>query len=664
MGRASRATRSLCFITAVTACSATKNLVDEPDGWDETIVPYDSGRDPEDGPNTGRNHDIIDDELGNRFDKLRKNTRLITFIFDSCHSGDATKDIDQPREAPRDSHFPTPEEISSRGLAGDGKRDYAMFSGCQSNEKSYETFLEGQYHGTLTYFLTKAIDQPGVDQLTYQDVFNRLKIDVNASKPAQHPQLDGTGVNRVVFGAKAITSQPYVLVQPQGDLAIFEAGQVHGMTVRSVFDVYLAGTRDFNGPPTAKFVLTEVNALTSKGTRLEGGPIQKASCAVERVHNYENAQIRVYFDDTIFDPVSKQRTPVASRLRDAVLSKMQTTIRLAKGFTKAKSATDAAVAIRLGRDAAGQDALVFSRPGSPDQTRTLPPGGDDQSIDRIMEELSKSAPSDAGGSGNPVGLFLEDRNELDEIRYRLDEARALASTFSIVDRDGVPDIVVRRERQRQAVSLFRGGPLLEGQQQPDAISPPVQEEEDGGITHVLNQLKDWAKWIRLSKLENTGDARLASVETRVIAKDGQVSVFKDDRPMRVKLGDKVQFNIKNLSDGEVFVSILDLSGDGEISKIHPPGVPQLLPRDGVESTQEFPTQLKDQRGSIRDEIRVIVTKAPVDFSAVEQPAPKPVMNPLEQLMHEALWGQKSGLRVPPINLNEWSTIQRTLDIVR
>src|SRR5207249_1910247 len=59
---------------------------DEPDGWDETIVPSDSGRVPD------PNRDITDDEIYLRLRALAgRQTANITLLFDCCNSGTITR---------------------------------------------------------------------------------------------------------------------------------------------------------------------------------------------------------------------------------------------------------------------------------------------------------------------------------------------------------------------------------------------------------------------------------------------------------------------------------------------------------------------------------------------------------------------------------------------
>ena len=650
-------------------------------GWYETIVPHDSGR--ENHPNA----DIIDYELGNLFNELRANTRLITFILDSCHSGDATRDIDQAREAPRDPRLLVPEEGAARGLSGEGKRDYAMISGCRSNERSYEYSSGGQRHGTLTFFLVNEIEQAIGTGATYQEIFDKASIQVNRAHPFQHPQLEGTGANREFFGVKAVATQPYVLVSPQGDRAVFQAGQVHGMTPGSVFDVYPPRTRDFKGQATARFVLKEVDPLTSRGDRVRGGPIPDASRAVEREHNYENERIRVFFDPTIFDPKSKERKPVGSPLRDAVRARLETAARLAARFKSVDREPDASVTLRIGKDAQGKEVLVLSRRGDPGQSRTFPVGGPDRA-DHVMDELARWANAHDAGQAGSQGLHIEDRNDVDalpSVQDRLEEARGLAATFQLVDREESPDLVVRREREAAAVSLIKGDLAPKGGEA--AISPPVREDEAGAIDHVMDQLNSWARWLRLSRLKNPKGVQLASFEVRRVTADGRVQVANDRDFLRVQSGEPMELTITNESRDDIYVTILDLSSDGEVSLVYPRHVPKPLPpgvddkdRQSKAVTIPLTTTLNPEVNTVRDELRMIVTRQPVDLRFLEQSAPKGLdylhddpppktkaveksADPLARLMAQAGLAQRR-IVLAPVGMDDWSTITRLVEVVK
>ena len=67
-------------------CQMTDREGDEPDGLDETLMPWDS-----EGWQ-GDNRDITDDEIHLRLVELAKKTPYTTLIIDACHSGTITRD--------------------------------------------------------------------------------------------------------------------------------------------------------------------------------------------------------------------------------------------------------------------------------------------------------------------------------------------------------------------------------------------------------------------------------------------------------------------------------------------------------------------------------------------------------------------------------------------
>jgi hypothetical protein len=664
---------------------ATNNMVDEPDGWDETLVTYDSGR------GTHPNCDLIDDELGNLFQELRANTKLITFFLDNCFSGDGSKDIAQPREAPRDDRRPNAAEIAQRRLTGDGPRDYTQVTACESNERAYEYQVGGEYHGALSYFFLREVELTAKDGPTYQEIFEKAAPEVTQNFPAQHPQIEGEGRNREVFGVKASTVKPYVLVDPDGDGAVFQAGQVHGMTAGSLFDVYPPRTRAFDGQDPARFELTEVGPLTSKGKKkwAGGGAIQPSSRAVERAHNFANERIRVFVDPTIFDPQSRKRVPIASRLRDAVRERLDVSARLARAYTIAETETDAIFLLVPGKEPDGHENVELRRRNAQGTIRRFQTG-DADSADRIMEELVRMAGTGDGGKGSSQGLFLstkpEGREVLRSVRDRLTDVLALAATFQIVDQDGAPDLVVRRERTSASVGLHMGD-MAGNQADETAISPSKPEDQPESVNQLLDQLNGWAKWLRLRRLRNTQGVNLASFRVERVGGEppGQGASKGEDRHrLKVKVGDRVSLVVTNETEDNIYVTILDLSSDGEVEVLHPPGAPQPMKAGVTPWKLTIYASMKDGVNRIRDDLMLIATQRPVDFRFLKQEAPKNVDlihedppgatkgvtqkavydDPLAQLISQAGLVQKGYFIPPRVDTDGWMTAIVLTEVVR
>ena len=172
-------------------------------GYDETIVPSDSGR-TEGFPV----RDIIDDELNSFVLALAEKTEHATFIFDSCHSGSVDRDTALPKIGdpvtyvraiqPADSPPEGERRIRPEGKKRGRKRAatgvfeegrYVLIAGCKDEQTSKETTFEGRRHGALTYFLMGALGSG--DELSVKDAFAKAVEGVTSSVNEQDPVLEG-----------------------------------------------------------------------------------------------------------------------------------------------------------------------------------------------------------------------------------------------------------------------------------------------------------------------------------------------------------------------------------------------------------------------------------------------------------------------------------------
>jgi hypothetical protein len=275
---------------------------DEPDGLDETIVPYDSGRAP-----NHANRDIKDDEIYLWLKDLTAKTCNVTLIFDCCHSGTIVRDgfggavrwVEADlRPAEELPPSPIPMELH-RGL--DGSRDagpsgwmplgerYVLVSGCSRDESACEVEEpEGVCHGALTYFLSRELLK-AESGTTYRDVFEALAPRLTSRFPDQHPQLEGAR-DQKVFGVER--SEPMTLVpvvQRSADRVILGGGAACGLTEGSEWAIYPASTKSV-GPddsPVGVVALTAVRAFISEARLLREislGAVQAGLRAAEQSH--------------------------------------------------------------------------------------------------------------------------------------------------------------------------------------------------------------------------------------------------------------------------------------------------------------------------------------------------------------------------------------------
>jgi len=272
---------------------------DETDRYDETIVTHDSGRNPR------PNRDITDDELNALLRELTTKTPNVTFIFDSCHSGSATRASGLARSAPRDDRPPPKSQrasVATRGVR-EGQNDlrpqdasYALISGSRAEELSHEVNVDGQAHGAMTWHLTQQIRRVR-GNATYRDVMDLVKARVSEKYPAQHPQLEGRGQDQFVFSDKSQVPAPYVeITKISGDRVTLAAGQVHGVTEGSIYEVYAPAAKSFGAdvPSLARVKITDVDITTAVAEVVQGGVTQSRSRAVEREHFWPNIAVGVH----------------------------------------------------------------------------------------------------------------------------------------------------------------------------------------------------------------------------------------------------------------------------------------------------------------------------------------------------------------------------------
>jgi hypothetical protein len=301
----------------------------EADGYDETLVPFDSRDVDEDGNPV---YDILDKELAALIEMAEEKGAYVSIVLDCCHSGSGTRDAREPdrskpltRRGPRDqrerplatlvpgttarlsqlAEIPPEHAQNTSGWKVRGASQHVLLAGCRDEELSHEyrSPETGAWQGATTYYLLKVLQKYHSD-LTWREVHSTVQVQVNAIYERQLPQLEGPG-NRKVFGGMAAPERPHLLVtEVEADgrtiYVKINGGAAVGLTADSQVAIYPPGNDDMSGRPLATGVVeqTKVDHVWARlETEIEAARIAIASRVKITAMGYESLVYPVAVDD-------------------------------------------------------------------------------------------------------------------------------------------------------------------------------------------------------------------------------------------------------------------------------------------------------------------------------------------------------------------------------
>jgi hypothetical protein len=248
-------------------------------GLDEALVPLDIG-----DPNARYLRDV---ELYYLINEMVQKKVRVVVVFDSCHSGGATRGKGGARKRgisrvdttvrPTESLVAAPTQLSAAwqeatgGMARASKpasgwllepKGYTFFAACRANESAFEyPFNDNESNGALTYWLLDSLRQAGAIS-TYKMLHDRILAKVHGQFAEQTPLLQGEG-DWQIFGSERIPPVYAVAVleidETQNRLRL-AAGAAHGLEAGAQFAIYPSGTSDFNSTSN-RIALVEVNQV-------------------------------------------------------------------------------------------------------------------------------------------------------------------------------------------------------------------------------------------------------------------------------------------------------------------------------------------------------------------------------------------------------------------
>jgi hypothetical protein len=195
--------------------------------------------------------------------------------------------------------------------------------------------------------------------------------------------------------------------------------------------------------------------------------------------------------------------------------------------------------------------------------------------------------------------------------------------------------------------------------------------DPNAVTLVVTQVTHWAKWFNILGISNQQSELGLDFELKPESA-AKAAAGPADREVNLTLfeGDRFTISITNKSKRDLYIALLDLSGDGSVDVVYSARGAQESVAPGKTWTKVLKTTLPEGRASVRDILKVIATTGYTDFSFLKQAAvpggPRlsatrgTAANPLEELLANAAVGTTRG--VADVEVGNWATMDRVLEV--
>jgi hypothetical protein len=205
-----------------------------------------------------------------------------------------------------------------------------------------------------------------------------------------------------------------------------------------------------------------------------------------------------------------------------------------------------------------------------------------------------------------------------------------------------------------------------------ALSPPVPMSDSAAIERIVEQVKEWAKWFTVLSIRNA-QPRVAVnfIIKRERARDSIAPIGRPD--MAVSEGETVDAVLENNSEKDLYVAILDLSGDGNISIVYPAQVgTQEVLKPHMSLSRSFRAFVPKGRSSVTDVLKLFASVAPINLTPLTQGTIRSgddgtrEFDPVQELLMDPSGAGRGVAPVlsKPVELGTWNTVQRVLIIKR
>jgi hypothetical protein len=209
-----------------------------------------------------------------------------------------------------------------------------------------------------------------------------------------------------------------------------------------------------------------------------------------------------------------------------------------------------------------------------------------------------------------------------------------------------------------------GGRVLTLAADATTLSPPIATSDSRMVDRAIGQIRGWAKWFGALSIRNTAPELQVQFSVKGnVTRDPMLRVGKPDAG--VWEGENIEATVKNTSNRDLYVTILDLSSDGSISIAYPAdaGNAEVL-KPGLSVSKLFRTFIPPGRSTVTDILKVFCASRPIDFRPLVQSGIREAAgrsDPLDELLTDA-FAQRQVTPVDnrPLPLGDWTTALRVL----
>lgn len=233
------------------------NNGDEDDGYDEALVPYDAPMEYQ----PGVDRHLRDDDFGMKLQDLRlklgEGGELIVLV-DACHSGSSTRGNKAGMRGTDKKYQPAGYKAPvaktnkiNETLFGLGDRKAGMakmisFFASSSSELNSQYEKDGVEYGSLSMAFFKILTN-ATKQMSYQAVFDQIKLEMRRFGLSQHPEAEGE-MDKELFGGKMLTRLHYFTAESfENNRINIKTGTVFNVFDGTTVKLYPPDTRDTAG---------------------------------------------------------------------------------------------------------------------------------------------------------------------------------------------------------------------------------------------------------------------------------------------------------------------------------------------------------------------------------------------------------------------------------